>query len=132
MIALLREGRTMTHPWQHIEVEQRGDVSCVRLKQYRIEEPDMPDLASELISLGSTPGCKKVALSLGPQPPECLYSVFLAKLMTVQRRLAEQGCTLVLCEAGVEIKALFRVCKFAEHFQFLPDFDAAVAEAVAE
>ena len=120
----------MNEPWQHIEVEQRGDVCCVRLRRFRIEEPDIPSLASELLSLGSTPGCKKIALSLGPRPPECLYSIFLAKLMTVQRRLAEHGSSLVLCEVGPEVQAIFKVCRFAEHFQFVPDFDAATTEAV--
>jgi hypothetical protein len=114
----------MAQPWKHIDVERRGDVSCVRLRHHRIDEPDIPDLASELITLGQTDGCKKVALSLGPQPPECLYSVFLAKLMTVQRRLTEHGSHLVLCEVGPDAKAVFEACQFAEHFQFVPDFDA--------
>jgi hypothetical protein len=102
------------------------------MRQYRIEEPDIPNLTSELISVGSTPGCKKVALSLGPRPPECMYSVFLAGLMSVQRRLAEKGCTLLLCEAGPEVLAIFNVCRLAEHFHFVPDFDAAVGAAVAD
>jgi hypothetical protein len=117
----------MTQPWKHIEVEQRDDVACVRLRRFRIEEPEIPDLASELMELATTPGCKKIALSLGPRPPECLYSIFLAKLMTVQRRLAERGCRLVLCDVSPEVQAIFEVCHFAEHFQFVPDFDAAVA-----
>jgi hypothetical protein len=122
----------MSSPWQHIEVNQRGDVSCVRLKRFRIDEPELPNLASELIDAGSSPGCKKVALSLGPRPPECLYSVFLAKLMTVQRRLAENGCSLVLCEVTSDVQAIFQVCHLADHFQFMPDFDAAVAEVAAD
>jgi hypothetical protein len=119
----------MDQPWKHIDVEQRGDVSCVRLRTRRIDEPDMCDLANELITLGQSQGCKKVALSLGPCAPECLYSVFLAKLMTVQRRLTERGSSLVLCEASPDVQAVFDACQFTEYFQFLPDFDAAVAVA---
>ena len=120
----------MIQPWKHIDVEQRGEVFCVRLRRFRIDEPDIPNLASELITLGSTPGCKKVVLSLGPRPPECLYSVFRAKLMTVQRRLTEHGSSLVLCEVSPEVLGIFQVCRFAEHFQFVPDFDAATAVVV--
>ena len=122
----------MSYPWKHIDVDRRGDVCCVRFKQFRIDEPDIPDLASELMTLGSTCGCKRVALSLGPRPPECLYSIFLAKLVTVQRRLAENGCGLVLCDVSPGVHAIFEVCRFAEHFQFVPDFDAAAAAAVSE
>jgi hypothetical protein len=121
----------MNQPWKHIDVEQRGDVFCVRLRKFRIDEPDIPNLTSELISVGSTLGCKKVALSLGPRPPEFLYSVFLAGLMSVQRRLAEKGCALLLCEASAEVVAIFKVCRLAEHFHFVPDFDGAVAAAAA-
>jgi hypothetical protein len=117
---------TTTTPWKHIDVEHRGDVACVRFKRFRIDEPEIPTLASELITLGTAPGCHKVALSLGPRPPEFLYSVFLAKLMTVQRRLAENDCSLVLCEAGPEVQAIFNVCHLDHHFHFVPDFDAAV------
>jgi hypothetical protein len=124
---LLTEDRVMTQPWKHIDVEQRGDVACVRLRRFRIEEPEIPHLESELMTLGSTTGCKKIALSLGPRPPECLYSIFLAKLLTVQRRLADHDCRLVLCEVSPEVRAIFEVCHFAELFQFVPDFDAAVA-----
>jgi hypothetical protein len=118
--------RAMPHPWKHIDVDQRGDVACVRLRRFRIEEPDIPDMAGELLTLATLPGCKKIALSLGPQPPECLYSIFLAKLMTVQRRLTESGGSLILCEVSPEVRAIFEVCRFADHFQFVPDFDGAL------
>jgi hypothetical protein len=121
----------MSQPWKHIDVEQRGHAFCVRLKKFRIDEPDIPDLTGELISLGATPGCKKLALSLGPRPPECMYSVFLAGLMSVQRRLADNGCALLLCEAAPEVVAIFKACRLDDHFHFVPDFDAALAAGAA-
>jgi hypothetical protein len=120
------EVRVMTIPWKHFDVEQRGGVACVRFKRFRIDESEISSLATELIALGTAPGCREVALSLGPRPPEFLYSVFLAKLMTVQRRLAENDCSLVLCEAGPEVQAIFQVCHLDEHFHFVSDFNAAV------
>ena len=72
-------------------------------------------------------GCRKVALSLGPKPPDCLYSVFLGKLISVQRRLQEKGRRLLLCEAGSEVQSIFAACKLLDHFTFAADFDAAAA-----
>ena len=112
--------------YKHIRVERHGDVFCVRLRHTRLEENEIHQLGSELIDLCEQQGCRKLALSLGPQPPDCLYSVFLAKLMTLQRRLAEMGCALLLCEVSPEVQAIFQVCHFAEYFRFVPDFDAAV------
>jgi hypothetical protein len=115
----------MNTPWRHIDVEARGDLRCVRLRHTRIEEANIDDLGNELIAAASEEGCRRVALSLGPQPPDCLYSIFLGKLIAVQRRLRELGRTLVLCEAGPEVLAIFGACKLVEHFTFVADFDAA-------
>jgi len=51
--------------------------------------------------------------------------------MSVQRRLADKGCALLLCEAGPEVIAIFGACRLTEHFHFVPDFDAAVATVLA-
>jgi hypothetical protein len=117
----------MNTPWRHIDVEARGDLRCVRLRQRRVEEENIDALGDELIAVGSEEGCARVALSLGPQPPDCLYSIFLGKLIAVQRRLRELGRTLLLCEAGPEVLAIFGACKLVEHFTFVADFDAAAA-----
>ncbi len=84
-------------------------------------------LANDLVALGTEDGCSRVALSLGPKPPECLYSVFLGKLISVQRRLREKGRQLVICDAGAEVIAIFAACKLVEHFTFAADFDAAAS-----
>lgn len=116
----------MTRPYRHIEVEMRGDAFCVRLLQTRLNEPVLYELASELRGLVVDGGCREMALSLGPKPPECLYSVFLAKLISLQRLLSERGGGLILCHASPVVHEIFAACCLDRLFHFLPDFEAAV------
>jgi hypothetical protein len=115
----------MTTPLRHIDVEPRGELRCVRLRHTRFEEPQIDDLANELVAVGSEPDCSKVVLSLGPKPPDCLYSIFLGKLISVQRRLNERGRQLLLSDAGPEVLAIFTAVKLTDHFTFVADFEAA-------
>jgi anti-anti-sigma factor len=117
----------MTRPYRHITVERRQDVFCVRLRHYQMDEPSVYELANELTALTTDEGCRKLALGLGPPSPECMYSVFLAKLVTAQRVLREHGGELVLCGANSQVYSIFEACHLADEFTFLPDFDAAVA-----
>jgi anti-anti-sigma factor len=115
------------NPSRFTEVEHRGDVFCVRLRRPRLDEPELSELAEELLGLVRRDGCRKLALSLGPRPPEFLYSVFLAKLISLQRVLREHGGEIVLCHAGPEVRSIFEACCLDALFLFLPDFEAAVA-----
>jgi hypothetical protein len=117
----------MDRPYRHIEVERRGDVSCVRLRLSRLDEPAIHELAGELRSLVTDGGVRKLALSLGPESPECLYSVFLAKLISLQRVLHEHGGELALCHAQPQVLRIFEACCLDQLFCFRPDFEAAAA-----
>ena len=88
-------------------------------------------MAQELVELAQSGPCRGLALSLGPKSPECLYSVFLAKLYWVQRLLAEQGVGLVLCDVDAAVHSIFEAVKMDERFRFAADFDAAVAALTA-
>jgi hypothetical protein len=114
--------------YQHIKVERHGDVFHVRLRSTRLEESEVYELAEELIALCTQDGCRKLALSLGPEPPRCLYSVFLAKLITVQRVLHEHGGSLRLCDVNPLTRTVFEASLLEQQFAFLPDCDAAVAQ----
>jgi hypothetical protein len=116
----------MSQPYRFIAAERRGDVWCVRLRCARLEETEVYELANELLGLVHD-GCRKLALGLGPAAPDCIYSVFLAKLMTVQRVLGEQGGAMVLCEVSPVTRTVFEASRLDDQFRFLPDFDAAVA-----
>lgn len=121
----------MTQPYRYLLVERRADVFCVRLRSHRLLETEINEMTRELLDLAATPGCRGVALALGPKSPECLYSVFLAKLYWVQRVLGEQGAALSLCEVDPMVRAIFEACKLDDQFHFVRDFDEAVVPAGA-
>lgn len=117
----------MTRPYHYIEVERRGEVFCVRLSRTQLDELMIYELAGEMRRLVVEDGCRKLALSLGPQALECLYSIFLAKLITLQRLLSEQQGELMLCQVPPAVHSIFAACGLDQIFRFLPDLDAAVA-----
>ena len=113
--------------YRHLTYERRGDVFCVRLRTFRLAESEIHDMAQELVDISCSPGCRGVALALGPKSPECLYSVFLAKLFWAQRLIGEEGGALVLCEVDPMVHSIFAACNLDERFQFAGDFDEAAA-----
>src|SRR5215468_3588776 len=100
-------------------VDRHEDACYVRLKNTRLEEAEIHQVGNELIDLCETQGCRKLALSLGPEPPSCLYSVFLAKLVAVRNTLRRLGGQLVLCEVGPIAFHVFEACKLDDEFEFV-------------
>lgn len=117
----------MPRPYRFINVERRGDVFCVHLLHTRLEEPMIHEMFTEIRSLVTADGCRKLALSLGPEPPDCLYSVFLAKLISLQRLLRDNQGELIVCDAKPIVRDIFAACCLDRLFHFLPDPDAAAA-----
>jgi anti-anti-sigma factor len=117
----------MERPFRHIDVECAGDVHCVRLRQSKLEETALYELADELQSLVEDDGCRKMLLSLGPAEPQFLYSVFLAKLVTLQRRLQGNGGALKLSDVAPETVKIFDACRLTPLFEFVPDRAAGIA-----
>jgi anti-anti-sigma factor len=117
----------MSLPYHHLEVERAGDVFCIRLRQARLDEATLYELCDELTRLVSEDGCCKMVLSLGPQEPQFLYSIFLAKLVTLQRRLKADGGALKLCDVGPDTLRIFGACGLTPIFEFCPDKAAALA-----
>jgi len=115
--------------YRHITVTRQGDIFCVRLKHPRMEETEIQQLGDELISLCTEQGCTRLALSLGPEPPYCLYSVFLAKLVAVRNALRRAGGHMVLCEVGPHTYSAFEACMLHREFVFVPTFSAAIASS---
>src|SRR5207302_7692877 len=74
----------MERPFKQIEFEQHGDVYCVRLAHTQLDEAGLEELSAEIARLIDENGCRKMVMSLGPEDPLCLYSVFLAKLVNLQ------------------------------------------------
>jgi len=116
----------MTRRHSLITVDRKGDVFCVRLRKSQLDESEIYALTEELLSLVSEQSCRKMALSLGPQEPRCLYSVFLAKLITVRRRLLENGGALILYDVAPAVLDVFAACQLQDYFDFAPDMESAI------
>jgi anti-anti-sigma factor len=117
----------MNRRFQQIEMEQEEDVFLANFRRNLMDETDIYAAAKELTALIEQDGCRKLVLSLGPQAIECLYSVFLAKLVMIQRLLQENGGNLILCDVLPVVKAVFEACKLQDFFLFAPDRSTALA-----
>lgn len=113
--------------YRFIRVEREGDVFRARLRQTRLEEAEINQLGEELGLLVTRDGCRKLALALGPEPPDCMYSLFLAKLVSLRNLLSRHDGRLVLCEVAPLTYSVFEACQLHREFVFVPDFAAAVA-----
>src|SRR5437588_12880517 len=113
--------------YRQIETELHGDVYCVRLRDPRLRFTELDELIAELDRFVAENQCRKLVLMLGPDEPQCLYSLFLAKLVSLQRRLQANGGALKLAGASENVVQVFEACKLRNFFDFLPDRDAAIA-----
>jgi hypothetical protein len=113
---------------QHIRVEKRGEVWIVRLRHFRMVEPELIEMADEVVGLIEDQGCRKLVICLGPGDVACLYSVFLAKLVMVRRHILARGGALRIAEASENTQNVFRSCDLDKILNFVPTVDAAVAE----
>ena len=114
-------------PYRQIETEQHGDVYCLGLRDPRLRFTELDELITELDRFVTESQCRKLVFLLGPEEPQCLYSLFLAKLVSLQRRLQANGGALKLAGASENVEQVFEACKLRSFFDFLPDRDAAIA-----
>jgi STAS domain-containing protein len=117
----------MDRPYRYIEMDQHPPLVCVRLKQREFSDPELEDLGAEIARLVDEEGCRKLVLSLGPPEPQCLYSVFLAKLVNLQKRLENDGGILALADLNPTAQAIFEAAGLDKFFRFYPDVPAACA-----
>ena len=115
----------MTLP-RYILTTRVGDVTCVSLVKHRLAEPEIGQMADEILALIDG-GCRKMVFNLGPGAVECLYSVFLSKLVMFQRVMREHGGTIKLCDATPEVREVFKACRLDDLFEFAPDQPTALA-----
>jgi anti-anti-sigma regulatory factor len=118
----------MSHGYRHIDVELHDTVAVVRLIKPRLDEQEIYQLFQEVQDVARVRGCPRVVLCLGPKAPDCLYSVFLAKLISLQRRLNESGGGLKLCQCGPQVVEILDACLLLDRFDLVPDPAAAVGQ----
>ncbi|MFL5246022.1 MAG: STAS domain-containing protein [Gemmataceae bacterium] len=117
----------MDRSYRHIVVNPVEDVFCVALKDTRLDEAEVYEWADEVLSLLNDRGCRKLVLALGPDSPDCLYSVFIAKILMLRRRIVEQGGIMKLCSVSPHVKSVFEACQLTNYFDFHPDRESALA-----
>jgi anti-sigma B factor antagonist len=117
----------MSRPYRTIVVERNGDVFCVRLKRPQLDESEVTELGQELVRVVNEEGCRKLVFSIGPEPPQLIYSVFVGKLLMVRRLLQEKGGAVRLCEVSPHVRGVFDALQLSQYFEFHPDQAAAVA-----
>ena len=116
----------MSRPYEFIAFERVGDAICVRLQCPKIEDHQMEHLGAEFARLIDEENCRKLVLNLGPAEPECLISVLLAKLISLQRRLDNLGGVLALAEVSEQTRSIFKVAGIEKYFHFYADQPAAL------
>jgi hypothetical protein len=117
----------MDRPQRHIVVERTGEVSTVRLLKQRLTEKDILELSDELLVLANQAGCRKLVLVLGPGKIDCLFSLFLAKLVMLRRHLINFQGRMKIAEASPETIGIFKTCGLDTYFEFEPDAATAIA-----
>jgi len=115
----------MVRPYRYVDVDRQGGISCVRLRQTSFSEAELEELGAEIGRVVDEEGCRKLVLDLGPHDPECLYSVFLAKLINLQKRLESDGGQLALCELSTATQGIFQAAGLDKFFYFYPNRAAA-------
>jgi anti-anti-sigma factor len=116
----------MELPFKQLEFERYGEVYCVRLLHNRFDEGGLEEISKESGRLIDEKGCRKMVLALGPEDTLCLYSVFLAKLVNLQRRLSAVGGALALAGLSDTTQHIFQVAGLSKFFSFYPDTQTAV------
>src|SRR4051794_26867023 len=104
--------------YRHILVEVKNDVFCVRLNKRSLTETEVLEMADEVVRLIEERNCCKMVLSLGPEDPYFLYSVFLAKLIMVRRRLLEAGGKFKIADASSHVRSVFEAAQMHQYFDF--------------
>ena len=116
----------MPFAFQQINVEPRGKVHCVWLKRSCLTESDQLRMGEELAQLITEDNCRRLALSLGNDQLDCLYSMFLGKLVSTRRLIQEQGGHMHLAEVGPASLGVLETCRLTDLFEIHAEMDAAV------
>ena len=116
----------MPRSYQYLAIERDDDIFCVQMQRTHVEDQQMEDLSTEFARLLDEENCRKMVLVLGPEDPECLISVFLAKLINLQRKLESLGGSLALAGLSESTQTVFHAAGIQRFFHFYPDVAAAV------
>ena len=116
----------MDRPYQYLHVERVDAFRVVKLVRPAYDDDALDQMGDELARLLDEEGCRSVILSLGPEDPKCLYSIFLARLVNLKKRLELAGGTLSLTDVSADTKKIFQVAGIEKFFQFHDTVETAL------
>jgi anti-anti-sigma factor len=117
----------MADEYRYLTVQQRGNQFCAQLTKYRLEEQDIYVFANEMVAMIDKDGSRHVVLDLGGDNLDCLFSMFLAKLMMIRRMLNDLKGSFKLCNVSDDVRGVFKATNTDSYFTFYPDLDTALA-----
>jgi anti-anti-sigma factor len=116
----------MDRPYRYVDVERHDGAACVRFRQKSFDDAELEALGAEIGRIVDEEGCRRLVLILGPEHPQFLYSVFLAKLVNLQKRLESDNGHLALAKLSPATHAVFQAAGLEHFFAFYPDAEAAL------
>ena len=116
----------MDHTYKYFGVEGHGRTCVVRLLPIRYDEAALDPMGAELARLLDVEGFRNIVLSLGPDDPDCLQSVFLAKLLNLKKRLEQAGGVLLLTDLSDHTRHILQVVGLEKHFRCCESVEAAL------
>ncbi|MFO0865312.1 MAG: STAS domain-containing protein [Gemmataceae bacterium] len=117
--------------YRHLEVERIGDVAVARLTHREYNDLTLDEMNAELARPIDEDGCRSLVVVFGPREPECLYSVFLAKLLNLHRRLESNGGRLILSQVPPLALNVIRTSGLERFFHIERDQESALASLAA-
>ncbi len=116
----------MNRTYLLIDCQLGDEALIIQFRLQRLDENQINTLTEEILHAGQQNRRRRLILRFGPKPVECMYSVFLAKLITIQRLLAAQQTSLILCEVPAPILSIFRASRLEGYFLFAADPEQAL------
>jgi hypothetical protein len=117
----------MDRPYRYIDNDRHAGVCCVKLRQLAFDDAELEELGAEIARLVDEEDCRRLVLVLGPGDPHILFSVFLAKLVNLQKRLENVGGRFALARLNPTTYRIIQAAGLESFFVYYKDEGEAVA-----
>ena len=111
----------MDKHYRFLEVESVNGIATITLRRTRFAEPEIIELTEEILQAAKDRSAPRVILDFEGKSPQCLYSIFLAKLVSIQRKLTAMNGGLRLCNCNSEVQDIFKACCLDQLFDMRGD-----------
>lgn len=116
----------MDQDFRHINVEKEGDACIVQFRRSRLSEQEVLELGDEILQLAENENCPRIVFDLLSETPECLFSVFLAKIVSLQKKLEAMGGGLHIANCNPHVVGIFSACCLDRIFKIFESRQEAI------